>query len=160
MADFRGLDELLTEAGLRDKAEPMENGLFRMRWGSAIVMVGVTGQAIVAIAPLFRQPPADRTEEFYRRLLAHNATMGGMASFAIQPDGWVVLHAGRSRKGMDAHELAVLVTGVGRFADELDDKLISEFYVAHAPDPDAEEAGAAPDLAAGSDPGGAPVTER
>jgi hypothetical protein len=138
MADFPGLDELLTEAGLRDKAEPMDNGLYRMRWGSAIVIVGVSGQAIVAIAPLFRQPPAERTAEFYRRLLEHNASMGGMAGFAIQPDGWVVLHAGRSRKGMDAHELAVMVTGVGRFADELDDKLISEFFAARAPDPDAD----------------------
>jgi hypothetical protein len=139
MADFPGLDELLSESGLRDKAEPMENGLYRMRWGSAIVMVGVAGQAIVAIAPLFRQPPTEHAETFYRRLLEHNSAMGGMASFAIQPDGWVVLHSGRSRKGMDAHELAVLVTGVGRFADELDDKLIAEFYAPRAADPELEE---------------------
>lgn len=138
MADFPELDELLTQAGLHSKAEPMENGLYRMRWGSAIVIVGVAGQAIVAIAPLFRRPPAERTDEFFRRLLEHNAYMGGMAAFAIQPDGWVVLHAGRSRKGMDAHELAVLVSGVGRFADELDDKLIAEFFAARAKDPESE----------------------
>jgi hypothetical protein len=138
MADFPELEDLLTEAGLRAKAEPMDNGLYRMQWGSAIVMVGVAGQAIVAIAPLFRSPPAAQTEHFYRTLLEHNAFMGGMAAFAVQPDGWVVLHAGRSRKGMDAHELAVLVSGVGRFADDFDDKLISEFFAAHAPDPEAE----------------------
>lgn len=138
MADFPELEDLLTESGLRAKAEPMDNGLFRMQWGSAIVMVGVAGQAIVAIAPLFRSPPAEKTDVFYRRLLEHNAFMGGMAAFAVQPDGWVVLHAGRSRKGMDAHELAVLVSGVGRFADEFDDKLIAEFFAAHAPDPEAE----------------------
>jgi hypothetical protein len=137
MAEFLELDDLLTEAGLRAKAEPMDNGLYRMQWGSAIVMVGVAGQAIVAIAPLFRSPPEDKTELFFRRLLEHNAFMGGMAAFAVQPDGWVVLHAGRSRKGMDAHELAVLVSGVGRFADEFDDKLIAEFFAAHAPDPEA-----------------------
>jgi hypothetical protein len=138
MSDFLGLEELLTQAGLRAKAEPMDNGLFRLQWGSAFVMVGVAGQAIVAIAPLFRQPPGDKTDVFYRKLLEHNAFMGGMASFAIQPDGWVVLHAGRSRKGMDAHELAVMVSGVGRFADEFDDKLIAEFYAPRAPDPEAE----------------------
>ena len=141
MADFPDLDELLTQAGLRARAEPMENGLYRMQWGSAFVMVGVAGQAIVAIAPLFRQPPAEKTALFYQRLLEHNAYMGGMAAFAIQPDGWVVLHAGRSRKGMDAHELAVLVSGVGRFADELDDKLIAEFFASRAPDPEAAPAG-------------------
>lgn len=136
---FPTLEELLVEAGLLDKAEPMETDLFRMRWGSAIVMVGVAGQAIVAIAPLFRHPPAERIEAFYRRLLEHNSMMGGMASFAIQADGWVVLHAGRSRKGLDAHELAVMVTGVGRFADELDDKLHAEFF-ATSPAPSAGDA--------------------
>ena len=59
--------------------------------------------------------PTTRREDFYRRLLEANATMGGMAGFALQPDGWVVLHAGRSRKGLDAHELAMLVSSVGRF---------------------------------------------
>jgi hypothetical protein len=55
--------------------------------------------------------------------------MGGMASFAIQPDGWIVLHAGRALKGIDAGEFANLVAGVGRFADQFDDQLIAEFYV-------------------------------
>ena len=70
----------------------------------------------------------ERREAFFHKLLEHNAFMGGMAAFAIQPDGWVVLHAGRSRKGLDAHELATLVSGVGRFADEFDDQLIAEFF--------------------------------
>jgi len=147
MADFPSLDDLLTEAGLRSKAEPMDNGLYRMQWGSAIVLVGVAGQAIVAIAPLFRSPPATQTEVFYRRLLEHNAFMGGMAAFAVQPDGWVVLHAGRSRKGMDAHELAVMVSGVGRFADDFDDKLIAEFFAPHAPELVEDEVPAAGDAA-------------
>ena len=137
MSDYPSLDELLTEAELRKRAEPMEGGMFRLRWGSALVIVGVSGQAVVAIAPLFRNPPATRREEFYQRLLEANATMGGMAGFAIQPDGWVVLHAGRSRKGLDAHELAMLVSSVGRFADELDDKLIAEFFAVKAPEAEA-----------------------
>ena len=140
MADFASIDDLLTEAKLRDQAEPHGEGLFRMQWGSAIVMIGAAGSAIVAIAPLFKAPPADRREDFYRRLLEHNAFMGGMASFAIQPDGWVVLHAGRSRKGMDASEFATLVSGVGRFADEFDDKLIAEFFAPTAASPTTDAA--------------------
>lgn len=136
MADFPSIDTLLTDANLRDKAEAHGDGLYRMQWGSAIVMIGTAGSAIVAIAPLFKAAPTERTEAFFRRLLEHNAFMGGMASFALQPDGWVVLHAGRSRKGLDAHEFATLVASVGRFADEFDDKLIAEFYAPpRAPDP-------------------------
>lgn len=134
MSDFPSLDDLLTQADLRRRAEPMDGGMYRMRWGSALVIVGTAGQAVVAIAPLFRSPPETRREEFYRRLLEANATMGGMAGFALQPDGWVVLHAGRSRKGLDAHELAMLVSSVGRFADELDDKLIAEFFASATED--------------------------
>jgi hypothetical protein len=140
MSDFPSLEDLLTQAELRKRAEPMDGGMYRLRWGSALVIVGVSGQAVVAIAPLFRNPPADRHEAFYRRLLEANASMGGMAAFALQPDGWVVLHAGRTRKGLDAHELAMLVSSVGRFADELDDKLIAEFY---APPASTDGAGAA-----------------
>jgi hypothetical protein len=92
----------------------------------------VSGSAIVAIAPLFRELPKDRANDFYRKLLEHNAYMGGMASFAIQPDGWVILHAGRAIKGIDASEFASMVAGVGRFADQFDDQLIQEFYVDHA----------------------------
>lgn len=137
MSEFPSIESLLNEAGLRDKAEVHGSGLFRLQWGSAIVMVGASGSAVVAIAPLFKSPPTERREAFYAKLLEHNAFMGGMAAFAVQPDGWVVLHAGRSRKGLDAHELATLVSGVGRFADEFDDKLIAEFYAPPAPAADA-----------------------
>jgi hypothetical protein len=88
----------------------------------------VSGSAIVAIAPLFRDLPKDRVNEFYRKLLEHNAYMGGMASFALQPDGWTVLQAGRALRGIDPQEFAVLVSGVGRFADQFDDLLIGEFF--------------------------------
>jgi hypothetical protein len=37
--------------------------------------------------------------------------MGGMASFAIQPDGWVVLRRARAQ-GIDSQEFATLVAGV------------------------------------------------
>ena len=123
------LEKLLHNSGLAEKAHQVEANLVRLQWGSAFVLVGVSGSAIVAIAPLFRTPPdPDKTLAFYRKLLEHNAYMGGMAAFAIQPDGWVILHAGRAIKGMDSNEFATMVSGVGRFADQFDDTLIAEFY--------------------------------
>jgi len=123
------LEELLQDSGLAEKAQQVDQNLVRLQWGSAFVLVGVSGTAVVAIAPLFREVPRDKAAAFYRKLLEHNAYMGGMASFAIQPDGWVILHAGRALKGIDAGEFANLVAGVGRFADQFDDQLIAEFYV-------------------------------
>jgi hypothetical protein len=131
MSTTPSLEKLLQDSGLAEKAQVLEANLMRLQWGSAFVIVGVSGSAIVAIAPLFRELPKDRVNDFYRKLLEHNAYMGGMASFAIQPDGWVILHSGRALKGMDATEFANMVAGVGRFADQFDDQLIQEFYVDH-----------------------------
>jgi hypothetical protein len=122
------LDELLSGCGLTDRAEKIDEHMVRLQYGSAFVIVGTSGSAIVAIAPMFRNLPPGKELAFFQRLLEHNAYMGGMASFALQPDGWVVLHAGRPIKGIDANEFATLVAGVGRFADQFDDKLIAEFY--------------------------------
>jgi hypothetical protein len=122
------LENLLADANLAEKAVRVDDNLVRLQWGSAFVMVGTSGAAVVAIAPLFRHVPEGKELAFFKKLLEHNAYMGGMASFAIQPDGWVVLHAGRALRGMDAHEFATLVAGVGRFADQFDDQLIAEFY--------------------------------
>jgi hypothetical protein len=119
----------MTSGGLADKAVRIDENLARLQWGSAFVIVGISGAAVVAIAPLFRAVPRIRELAFYRKLLEHNAYMGGIASFAIQSDGWVVLHAGRPIKGIDGQEFATLVAGVGRFADQFDDQLIAEFYM-------------------------------
>jgi hypothetical protein len=123
------LESLLKDSNLAEKAQEVDKNLVRLQWGSAFVLVGISGSAIVAIAPLFSQPPNAKHTLFLRKLLEHNAYMGGMASFAIQPDGWVILHAGRPIKGMDAGEFATMVAGVGRFADQFDDTLIAEFYL-------------------------------
>jgi hypothetical protein len=123
------LDELLTGSGLADKTVRIDDHLVRLQWGSAFVIAGISGSAVVAIAPLFRAVPAGKEQAFYRRLLEHNAYMGGIASFAIQGDGWVVLHAARALKGIDPQEFETLVAGVGRFADQFDDQLIAEFYM-------------------------------
>jgi hypothetical protein len=128
MSTMPTLEKLLADSGLAEKSHEVDKNLVRLQWGSAFVLVGVSGSAIVAIAPLFREPPHDKATTFYKKLLEHNAYMGGMASFAIQPDGWVILHAGRAIKGMDSNEFATMIAGVGRFADQFDDTLIAEFY--------------------------------
>jgi hypothetical protein len=125
MTDFH---KLLEESGLADKAVRVDDRLVRLQWGSAFVIAGISGSAVVAIAPMFQKLPAGKELAFYRKLLEHNAHMGGMASFAIQPDGWVVLHAGRALKGLDGQELATMIAAVGKFADQFDDQLIAEFY--------------------------------
>jgi hypothetical protein len=123
------LDDLLAGGGLAEKTIRIDDHLVRLQWGSAFVIAGIAGSAVVAIAPLFRAVPAGKEQAFYRKLLEHNAYMGGIASFAIQGDGWVVLHAARAFKGIDAQEFETLVAGVGRFADQFDDQLIAEFYM-------------------------------
>ena len=123
------LDDLLSGSGLAEKAVRIDEHLVRLQWGSAFVIAGISGTVVVAIAPLFRAVPRGKELAFYRKLLEHNAYMGGMASFAIQGDGWVVLHAARALKGIDPHEFETLVAGVGRFADQFDDQLIAEFYM-------------------------------
>lgn len=120
--------ELLREGGLADKAVRIDDRFVKLQWGSAVVIAGVSGTAVVAMAPLFQAVPASEPSAFYRRLLEYNAEMGGMAAFAVQPDGWVVLHAARSLKGLDSDELATMIAAVGRFADGYDDRLIAEFY--------------------------------
>ncbi|MBL0218719.1 MAG: hypothetical protein IPQ07_33195 [Myxococcales bacterium] len=122
------LDDLLSGSGLAEKAVKIDEHLVRLQWGSAFVIAGISGSAVVAIAPLFRSVPPGKELAFFQKLLEHNAYMGGIASFALQPDGWIVLHAGRALKGIDATEFATLVAGVGRFADQFDDQLVAEFY--------------------------------
>jgi hypothetical protein len=137
------LEGLLKECELLDKAEKVSDVMYQLRWGSAMVIVGTSGHAVVVIAPLFSKMPEGKEAEFSQALLQYNAMMGGMASFAIQADGWVVLHAGRGIKGLDAHEFAIMVGTVGKFADDFDDKLHADFYAGTADAPAAPEAPAA-----------------
>ncbi|MEO8701043.1 MAG: hypothetical protein ABI867_13425 [Kofleriaceae bacterium] len=144
------LEALLKESGLAEKAVRVDEHLVRLQWGSAFVIAGISGSAIVAVAPMFRALPTDKELAFFKKLLEHNAHMGGMASFAIQPDGWVVLHAGRALKGIDGHEFATMVAAVGKFADLYDDQLIAEFFAGKRetapPDDDAPVATSSADV--------------
>jgi hypothetical protein len=130
------LEELFRDSGLLDSAKKIEDSLYELQWGSALVVVGIKGPALVIISPMFKGLPPGKEAAFCRRLLELNGTLGGVASFAIQPDGWVVLHSGRDTRGLDAGELGLLVSTVARQADHYDDVLLDEFYVT----PEAQEA--------------------
>src|SRR6185312_687612 len=57
MSTTHSLDKLLADSGLAETAHALGTNLVRLQWGSAFVLVGISGSAIVAIAPLFRAPP-------------------------------------------------------------------------------------------------------
>jgi hypothetical protein len=122
------LARLLEDAGVAASAQRVGESMYRLKWGSATLITGAVGDGIVVIAPLFDRPPARDQERFFRRLLEINGEMGGTCALALQRDGSVVLQLGRGVKGLDAHEFGVMLGTVGRFADDYDDALRSEFY--------------------------------
>ncbi|WP_428268628.1 YbjN domain-containing protein [Haliangium sp.] len=122
------LKELLEQSGWMDQAVKVEESVYHLRWGSAELVIGITDHALAVFAPMFKELPSGKEAAFCYRLLQLNDTMGGVAGFALQPDGWIVLNAGRSVKGMDADEFKALVYTVGQFADTYDDQLFDEFY--------------------------------
>lgn len=122
------LTKLLEEAGLADKAEKVGGSMYMFQWGSARVIAGVSGEAIVVIAPLFEALPDNNADAFCRRLLELNSKMGGTAAFAVSADGSVVLQVGRGTNGLDSAEFALMLGTVGKFADDYDDALREEFY--------------------------------
>jgi hypothetical protein len=122
------LETMLEQCGIKDKAEKVGDSMYRFRWGSATVVAAAAGGAVVVIAPLFPALPTARADEFTRRLLELNGTMGGTAGFALAADGSVVLQSGRGVQGLDADEFRLMLGTVGKFADDHDDPLRDEFY--------------------------------
>lgn len=122
------LERMLTECELKDKAEVVGDAMYRFRWGSATVIAGAAGGAVVVIAPLFPKLPEKNAAALCQRLLELNGTMGGTAGFAIAADGSVVLQSGRGVQGLDADEFRLMLGTVGKFADDYDDTLAAEFY--------------------------------
>jgi len=122
------LESMLEQCELTDKADKVGEAMYRFRWGSATVVAGAAGEAIVVIAPLFPALPENKSADFCQRLLQLNSRMGGTAGFALAPDGAVVLQAGRGVKGLDADEFRLMLGTVGKFADDYDDPLRDEFY--------------------------------
>jgi len=122
------LKQLLEQSGLAEKAESVGPAMYRLRWGSANVITGIAGGAIVVIAPMFEKLPETNQDAFCRRLLELNNKMGGTASFGITAESSVVLQVGRGLDGLDGQEFKLMLGMVGKFADEFDNQLHDEFY--------------------------------
>ncbi len=118
----------LEASGLLSAAEEVGDGMFRLSWGMTTVVCAARGSAVVAMAPMFDKLPKKKVDGFCRHILELNAEMGGTASFAIQSDGSVVLQSGRGLEGLDPEELELLLSTVGKFADDYNDALDKEFY--------------------------------
>ena len=135
------LKTLLEESGLLEEAQEIDESMYNLQVGSAVVVVGIKGRALVIISPMFKTLPEGREAEFCFRLLQLNSALGGIANFAIQPDGWVVMHGGRDVKGMDADEFGTLVGAVSQAADHFDNLLLDEFYSTASDDDSGAEGG-------------------
>ena len=74
--------------------------------------------------------------------LGLNAVIGAVMIIQNIPSGMLYgRFTSRAIRGMDAHEFAVMVSRVGRFADQFDDQLIAEFYAPPRAEGEAGEAG-------------------
>lgn len=155
----QSLAALLEESGLMERAVKVDESVYHLHWGSAEVVIGITEHALAVFAPMFKELPAGQEGLFCLRLLQLNGAMGGVASFAIQPDGWVVLHTGRSVKGMDAQELQAIVTAVGELADYYDDQLYHAFFAPPVSELEAEDLGEQDEDAAEAETPAAPAGE-
>lgn len=133
------LKTLLEQSGLLERAEEKEDSLYQLQEGSAMVVIGIKGRALVIISPMFKGLPPGKEAEFCFRLLQINSSLGGVASFAIQPDGWVVIHGGRDVTGMDTDEFKALVSAVATAADYFDNVLLDQFYSTSEPSPEVVE---------------------
>ncbi len=124
------LRTLLAQCRLLDMADRVGDSTYSIRWGSVTIITGSSSGGLVVVAPMFDAPPKRRREAFCHRLLELNSEMGGTASFAIQPEGSVVLQVGRGLKGIDADEFGIMLGTIARFAQDYTPRLRDEFFPA------------------------------
>jgi len=106
-------------------------GEWSLTKGSATIYVSIwipdnnNPRGYCCIASPVMQVVTQKLKELYERLLTENHNMWAV-SFSIN-QGWVWLRSLRECDGMDANELRAMFDRVGWYADDLDDKLKSEF---------------------------------
>jgi hypothetical protein len=101
--------------------------------GSAEIAVGVTitdrypnGYFYVTSVLLeAKKVPAAKREQFYYSLLETNASLVNM-QLALNND-WLLLISNRDAKGLDFVEVAIAVSELSYYADELDDQMKNSF---------------------------------
>lgn len=119
--------------------EDLETGLIStgfeesIRRGSASGSVSVIddpdepGHQLLKVTLRVMKVPSERTEEFYRRLLELNRTFNGRAAFSVNATDVVSLTAARPVADLDSSEVIDLILWTSDKADDLDDKLLTEF---------------------------------
>lgn len=97
--------------------------------GSAAIVIRLVGDKdnafVQAVSPVMKVPPGNA--KFYETILSYNNEMGGLASFAVTPQGELTIQCARHVKGMSTEECAAIVFQVAHFSDLYDDKLLDQF---------------------------------
>jgi len=106
--------------------------------GSAAVVIRVVGHGtdpdasdvhVQVTSPVMRVPP---DPGFSAHLLKLNHEMGGLACFAVTPQGEVHLVAARTYRDVGAPEIARLIAQVAHFSDAYDDPLLERYGAQYA----------------------------
>jgi hypothetical protein len=105
------------------------SGHAKVQTGSATVGINVLErQGVLMLFSPVMDVPATGREAFYRKLLDMSFVDTGDAAFAIDgPRNKVVLRALRRLSALDYEEFEDLISTVGHVADDLDERLISQF---------------------------------
>lgn len=116
-------------------ANPDQSRIGQDTWlvakGSAAVVIRLVSSdpnrkfAFVQVASAVMKSPG--SPGFREELLKLNFDMGGLATFALTPQGEVHLTAARTIEGISSAEVAQLVAQVAHFSDMYDDKLLDKY---------------------------------
>lgn len=123
--------QILTALGIDPNAAamPLQEGYgWNFKRGSALIEIYIAVQEgegyLQVLSPILHLPPGGLLP-LYRRLLELNMQLTA-ASMGVYQDVVYVFHE-RPLSGMDADEANTIVNLVAHYADDLDDKLLTEF---------------------------------
>jgi hypothetical protein len=123
--------QILTTLGVDPQAAamPLQEGFgWHFKRGSALIEIYIALQEgdgyLQVLSPILHVPPGALLP-LYRRLLELNMQLTA-ASLGLYQDVVYVFHE-RPLLGMDADEANTIINLVAHYADDLDDKLVTEF---------------------------------
>lgn len=127
------IDEVLAALGQDPAVLQVDTDLWLLEQGSARGYIAlsvderVPDQSRIFVRMRIMRVPAGGAAEFFRRLLALNGQMHGLAAFSVDDGDTVSLTSGRVLRGLDATEVRDLIARTALMADNCDDMLIEEF---------------------------------
>lgn len=123
--------QILTALGVDPQAAamPLQEGYgWHFKRGSALIEIYIALQEgdgyLQVLSPILHLPPGNLLP-LYRRLLELNMQLTA-AALGVYQDVLYVFHE-RPLSGMDADEANTIINLVAQYADDLDDKLLTEF---------------------------------